>query len=301
MKRTKTVFPTGEIAHLWANQLQTEARNSGGNLYFNGRTIYSYGAHFPIATISDTPGTVLFTTRKYSNTTAKHISYVQGACSHKDIIYCYNPEQAYNGIHGENIKNFEAIARNISNSLVSAKKPQKYIDQISRERNLFEKYCAFFKLNVKKVIKDYQLYALFTESKEHDSFLRAKAAKDTARRNKKRQAMLQKQWETQIKEWRAHERHEVTVVNGNTAILRISEDETMIETSKGIRIPRAAAERFYKWTIRKALAGGCVGNCGHTILGYAVSEVTDESFTVGCHTITMAEARDIAIRMNWLV
>ena len=47
----KKVFTDiSHIAHLWANQLQDEARNSGsGNFYFDGDVIYSYGSHFPIA------------------------------------------------------------------------------------------------------------------------------------------------------------------------------------------------------------------------------------------------------------
>lgn len=66
----KRVFPTDEIAHIWAHQRQDEARNSGGNFYFNGPTIYSYGGHFPIASLSGKhPNVVYFTTRGYSNTT----------------------------------------------------------------------------------------------------------------------------------------------------------------------------------------------------------------------------------------
>lgn len=45
----KTVFTDiSQVAHLWANQLQESARNSG-NYYFNGDAIYSYGSHFMIA------------------------------------------------------------------------------------------------------------------------------------------------------------------------------------------------------------------------------------------------------------
>ena len=36
-----------EIAHIWANQL--EYRGQQENLFFSGKTIYSYGYHFAIA------------------------------------------------------------------------------------------------------------------------------------------------------------------------------------------------------------------------------------------------------------
>ena len=88
----KTVFSdVSTVAHLWANQSQDNAKNSSGNLFFNGKIIYSYGYHFPIAKHVQNNGisAVLFTERSYSNTTAKHVSAVIQAANHKNIIYCY--------------------------------------------------------------------------------------------------------------------------------------------------------------------------------------------------------------------
>lgn len=82
MARTKHVFPTDEIAHLWAHKTQDDARNQGGNFYFSGDTIYSYGSHFPIARhVTNDKGVagILFTNQTWSNTTAKHIHNVRGA------------------------------------------------------------------------------------------------------------------------------------------------------------------------------------------------------------------------------
>ena len=48
----KTVFTSKEaVAKLWATQSQETARQTGDRFYFHGKTIYSYGGHFPIATI----------------------------------------------------------------------------------------------------------------------------------------------------------------------------------------------------------------------------------------------------------
>jgi len=47
MARTRNVYPSDMVAHLWANKSQDSARESGGRFYFVGDTIYSYGAHFP--------------------------------------------------------------------------------------------------------------------------------------------------------------------------------------------------------------------------------------------------------------
>src|SRR6185437_10456082 len=80
-KRAREVFPTREIAHLWAHQTQASARNPQGNFFFQNRTIYSYGGHFPIACIVDIGKSkrkaVFFTTRSASITTAGHCSDVR--------------------------------------------------------------------------------------------------------------------------------------------------------------------------------------------------------------------------------
>jgi hypothetical protein len=98
----KKVFSESEVAHRWANQLQYEARNKGGNFYFDGDTIYSYGRHFPIAVHHK--GAVLFTINTYSNATSKHIREVRSAVSHKDKVYCLNPYEAHINNHHNNIE-----------------------------------------------------------------------------------------------------------------------------------------------------------------------------------------------------
>jgi hypothetical protein len=79
-KRVKQVYSdVEEIAHLWAHQAQSSARNPQGNFYFSGDTIYSYGSHFPIARIAlvhkgENKGAqvVYETVREYSSTTSMH-------------------------------------------------------------------------------------------------------------------------------------------------------------------------------------------------------------------------------------
>lgn len=108
----KTVFTdTNKIAHLWAYQEQEHARNVG-NYYFNGRTIYSYGSHFPIATISSVDNNVVFFTRcNYSNTTSKHKSVTYQAINHKNIIYVDTPRdfQLYSTEFWEELDNYSKL------------------------------------------------------------------------------------------------------------------------------------------------------------------------------------------------
>lgn len=78
----RTIVNSREVAHLWAHQAQDHARNSGGTVKFQEKVIYSYGHHFPIAAfVTDMRGeeVILFTTRTYGVTTAKHCGYVRSA------------------------------------------------------------------------------------------------------------------------------------------------------------------------------------------------------------------------------
>lgn len=78
----RTVFPSAQVAHLWANRSQPSARNGNRTVYFNGDTIYSYGGHFPMATWAHKPGygdVVLLNTNSYSISTSRHQRYVRQA------------------------------------------------------------------------------------------------------------------------------------------------------------------------------------------------------------------------------
>jgi hypothetical protein len=75
----RKVFENSMVAHVWAQQSQSEGRSNNGQFYFRDSTIYSYGSHFPIAQFSRDKSVVWFTQRGYSVTTARHISYTQDA------------------------------------------------------------------------------------------------------------------------------------------------------------------------------------------------------------------------------
>ena len=86
------VYPTPEIAHLFAAQSQEEARNPGKNLYFTGQTLFSYGPHYAAARLfprkkpaDDTPAgryIAVINATRYSATTAKHLFLAHNALRH---------------------------------------------------------------------------------------------------------------------------------------------------------------------------------------------------------------------------
>lgn len=86
---TKQVYPNSEIPHIWANQTQDSARNSGHTLYFEGKTIYSYRDSAPIGTLFG-ENEVFLANRTFSPTTSKHQSRVRMAVTHKKAVYVYH-------------------------------------------------------------------------------------------------------------------------------------------------------------------------------------------------------------------
>lgn len=53
-----------------------KGRNKGGSLFFDGPTLYSYGAHFPLAYITS-QGHVYINLKPSSKTTSKHRNMVK--------------------------------------------------------------------------------------------------------------------------------------------------------------------------------------------------------------------------------
>lgn len=110
----KNVFTNSELPHIYASNTQDAGRTSDNNFYFERGIIYSYGRHFPIAArVNELHDTYLMTTRRYSNTTARHISLVRQALRHARLIYCNNP--------ADNISvNLQSLKSNIENAYIRA-------------------------------------------------------------------------------------------------------------------------------------------------------------------------------------
>ena len=71
----RTVMPTLDVCRAWARQSQPTARNRRGTVYYDGLTIYSYGAHYPIARIWP-KDILLVNSGRRSVTTARHRGWV---------------------------------------------------------------------------------------------------------------------------------------------------------------------------------------------------------------------------------
>lgn len=295
----KKVLPKHDVAHYWANQIQIDARNSNGSFYFIGKVIFSYGPHFPIATISEKdPNTILFTTRGYSNTTAKHLSWVRAACSDKNIIYCKHPTKANEGDHQENIEAFEYAAKESALSLPKSTKPAIYLNEIEAQLKALTIYAKFFKLDIEKLRKKYKLKYLFIKSKDGGIEATAKEIKAKKLAEKKAQEERIKMEQKALKEFRSFERNHIGKIGGFD-YLRYNAKTKRVETSQSVEIPAEVARRFYKWIKATIKNGGCDGDCEMKILDYKVRAVSATEMQIGCHTVAITEADALAKQLNW--
>jgi hypothetical protein len=249
---------------------QESGRTSTGTLFFNRSTIYSYGDHFAIAKhIVNEQGqrAVLFTERRYSNTTAKHISSVYMSCKNDNLIYCANPI----GSHEINFKYWEQSAEHDgANKLAKARKPEKYLAVLADIERTANIYASFFGIQLPETlkallsIKDKTEFLAFADKKAE--FIKAE--------RKIKEAEQKKKFKEDIKKWFNCETSRLYTTY-KYDFLRIKDNR--IETTQAVQIPLELGKRLYQ-----SIKNGSL-SVGDKFLNYSINEVGKE-IKIGCHT-----------------
>lgn len=314
MKRTRNVFPTDEIPHLWAHKVQGSGRNQSGNLFFENEIIFSYGHHFPIAkhvtSASGKQTAILFTTSSYSVTTSKHISNVRLSIPHgTKVFHVSNVLASYPSDH---TRNLAAYVRESEQALTKAIKSRKYgletLNIAFGYQDAAREYAKFFRQPVPR-------FPFLPKSKSLDGLkekLKAREAK----------AAIKDAAEQKIREAAHAERRRIQSLeqaeklalwlDGSLAVdtwmlgshdtaLRIVSDE--VQTSRGVRVPVSHAVLALAM-VRKVMARNeeFVTN-GHTIhVGhYKLDRIaTDGTVYAGCHVIKFEAIQRIAPALDAL-
>jgi hypothetical protein len=89
--RTKTVYDTREIAHLWANQSVGHARNPQSNFSFTGKVIRSYSTDIARLVDAKMGRCVWMDERRYSNTTAKQQRFIRQSIPNPQFGWNHEP------------------------------------------------------------------------------------------------------------------------------------------------------------------------------------------------------------------
>lgn len=302
------------IEHIWAHQLKESKRN--GNVFFEGKVIYSYGYHFPMARLLDDGRSVLITTRKYSVSTSAHQSATLSAVSHLNRIYCHTiptgSGKIYPDVHQTNIAHWEREMKSALDGLAAARKAAPHIDKVEAIRHQVIRYTEYFKVKLKAKQRKYLLETDLDKYKEQ-------VAIEKEKDNKKRLAAMKKakplhaEW---LKAWRdsnegeysktlnKHEKDAIEMIENegkDANFVRLRVRGTALLTSKGISMPLAVAERFYRKYISVVAAGGCTeeSTCAYEMLGYQVKEMTEARLLIGCHDIPRSEIDYVAGLFGW--
>jgi hypothetical protein len=274
----KSVFSsTADLAHAWASQNYPQGRS--GNIFFNNKTIYSYGYHFPIAkfvTNSNGDEVVLFTERGYSNSTAKHIGKVRAACSNDKRIYCYNPEASHND-------NFSFWIREADASIVklkAARKPELYIRELEQTRLAAEKYAEFFAIEIPQPLLDAlscvdkEKMELYSETKRKATEAREEKAKQDALA---RLEKAKKDFKVALKKWLNFETNYLHKGSNKFDFVRFNKDSNRWETSQAVQIPFELGRRLFDDIFLSRL------KVDDKVLDFTVREV-GKIIRIGCHT-----------------
>ena len=300
----KTKGTNSDVAHYWANQTQDQLSNANGSFYFEGKTIYSYGKHFPIASILD--DCVLFTTGSYSVTTAKHISDARQAIRGHGLIvfnvdncepsWVFNDDdETKNFNHINNFKDYVTRYDDILKKAATARSNKEWLlgsaESLANEANM---YADHFKLGVVKIdASEIDLESI----KETLKIQRAEKAK--AKKAAKIQA--EKDNAEKIERWRGGER--VNLPYNLDCMIRFNAEKDIIETSQGANIPVIAARKLWRLisaarNSKKAFDVRIVKmRLGH----YTLDSIgKNGDIKVGCHFIKYAELQGMAKTLNLL-
>lgn len=309
----KTTFANRELVHVWASQNQTEGKNSEGSLYFQGATIYSYGSHFAIAQFeSNRKGEtcVLFTTRSYSVTTAKHCGMVRSAIPSRFPVFhvpltsdgfTISQSIAFLASYSERIK--EATEAYAKCKAGNADLRLEQLENIVSEAN---DYCEFFGLTERFEVPsdiDAVKERLATERKE-------RKAQELARKAQELEALKDR-----IEAWKAGGNETLPysldtvymrlIASGETTCFgSVPVEEMEIETSKGARVPLSHAVALLAVVRRVVKSGVEWKRNGRQIrIGlYSVDRIeSDGTLHAGCHHIAYSEIERLGNVLDTLV
>lgn len=261
----RTVFSDiSQIAHLFANQLQDEAKNPQRNFYFEGNTIYSYST--AIGKIVN--GSVLLSEHRYSNTTSKQQSVLRQACSHLNIVYCEY-------VNGDNFNYWVNECGWLCLKLKTARKPEKYLAEIELIKNKAERYAEFMGRSIPETLSE-----LFKVTNSEDFALyTTKKAEIAEKQAKDREIRLKKEHSKALKVWKAGKTDRLYTHNGFD-YLRLKNSQ--VQTTQGIKIGLDKANSMYHLLKSGKLKEGMTIEDVHNY-PYTIQHVGKNHIQIGCH------------------
>ena len=275
-----------EVAHIWAQQNQQHGRAS--NMFFYGKSIYSYGEHYTLAKFQEN-GVVLINSESPSVSTSKHTSIVYSAIPKETATFmvpCTGSEREKRN----DLENVYYYAKNFHKSLEKASKARKYyafhLTEAKRSKYTAIEYCETFDCEALLERFDFDFDFEADDVKEKIKAIRIREAK----RKAEKLAKLKAEMEEKVIAWR--EGKKVWISSYPETLLRLIDDGKTVETSKGAYFPTEQARqaiRFVKAVIKSGKAWQRNGE-QFKLGNYQLDAVsTVGTVRAGCHVVKFAE------------
>lgn len=287
-------------AHAWAHGLSIDGKSS--NLYFEGKVIYSYGEHFPIARIHNQ--IVFFTEASYSKTTSSHISLASSAVSHLEYIFVkFVPVDDVDPTNNrtfisQNINHWVSEINRLSDLYRTNTRKKSILGEINKVHQKLKRFVEYLKIRPTA-----SLQALLDNLSQDTLFSFNRSEKRRLAANKKRaeKSKLLKFSQT-LEKWKKREITSINLIHpldNSLAYLRINPESGQIETSKGIDVTSKEAEALYSYI--KRFLNLLNDKPSFNIAGFNISSIDHNFLKVGCHKIPMEEVEIIAYQKGWKI
>jgi len=321
MAREKTVYRNAEeVCHLWAHGVDRSIR--AGNVFTSGdgRTIYSYGLHFPMARRLSAD-LVLVNPDRYSVTTGKHQSYVRGAIPNRAMIYTL-PVSVWEAVEKRQGAKLAACYRAEIAALwkranaprIPATSRVQHGESVVSRLNAWEMLHRICKLRCDggsvKLPDDFgtKMAEWRNRAKELDEGRDARTAAARAKREAAQAARREKLAPVLAEiraEWMKggpNGRHVdglgfVSIDDADGDLLRVQpSDPDTVETNRSARVPLVAARTLWERLPDLPVGKLLPINVGH----YSGVRITESgSVVVGCHEFSRAAVDALAAACGW--
>lgn len=289
------VVNSDQVAHLWANKTQSEARNPNSSIYFNGDTIYSYGSHFPIARHIERKGksAVAFTTRDYSVTTSSHKSTVASAARHLTVFTVSDVESDRADTIKANLADYKA---RITSELLKAKR--------ARNRAKWHLQSAETLINEGNQYAQFYGYkAQFAQPEDWQAQVqKAEASARAENECKRKQAETQRRERLEaLEQWKQGASVGYRFYDLPVSLRVIGDnDNREMETSLGARVPLAEAEKAFRFAWIQRARGWHRNGEQFTVGHYNLDAVNEQGVIAGCHRVAWPEIERFAKAQDWI-
>lgn len=257
-----------EIAHKFFHSVKRDAGRAG-NLWFSGETIYSYGYHFPIATIvarnelplakrnkkrlaellpSNDNRVLLFTTRGYSNSTSRHISYVRRANPGLPVVWMPYPDNAEKSIT-ELRRDLDSSIRDLAAMRTSGKKESRLNELNTRiqQSNTLVELFGLKKTHkiIPAIVLDADTLAKLEKNKKREELAAVRRRKELERKREIELYSLR----ASLVDWKngKNDQHNFAMLDVAFRIRSIDRNGTLehyVQTSHGVSFPLADGLKF---------------------------------------------------------